>query len=113
MIFLRLFNKLQNFRYREKQARQQKLSEEEKEIAAKEFFAKKVTYEWNQTVKQGPARKPFYINLKNVENGKDEYCFVVAGDLDNKTFTHVVSLFERLILIPFMSQLNPLRLSAN
>uniref|UniRef100_A0A914PRZ3 Uncharacterized protein n=1 Tax=Panagrolaimus davidi TaxID=227884 RepID=A0A914PRZ3_9BILA len=76
-------------KYREKQAKQQKLSEEEKEIAAKEFFAKKVTYEWNQTVKQGPARKPFYINLKNVENGKDEYCFVVVGDLDNRTFTHV------------------------
>uniref|UniRef100_A0AC35FIJ1 Uncharacterized protein n=1 Tax=Panagrolaimus sp. PS1159 TaxID=55785 RepID=A0AC35FIJ1_9BILA len=33
--------------YREKQAKQQRLTEDEKEIAAKEFFAQKVTYEWN------------------------------------------------------------------
>uniref|UniRef100_A0A914QZQ5 Uncharacterized protein n=1 Tax=Panagrolaimus davidi TaxID=227884 RepID=A0A914QZQ5_9BILA len=78
--------------YQQKQAKQQRLTEDEKEIAAKEFFAQKVTYEWNRTIKEGsPVRKTCFTNLTNVENGNNEYCFVVAGDLDFKAFTYVVS----------------------
>ena len=76
--------------YREKQAKNQRLTEDEKEIAAKEFFAQKTTHEWNRTIKEGsPVRKTCFTNLTNVENGNNEYCFVVAGDLDFKAFTHV------------------------